>query len=526
MAEAIEASDPEAADTQPAALAHHCYQAGSLADADKTLLHLTTAGQQARAAAAFEEAVGHFSSALSFDRIDKTRRATLLSERGWTLRSLGQTEDAIADCQTALAIHERTGDAATMARTAWDLWWMLAWKERLSEAKSVAERTERAVPDETTPERARALTLLAGSYALVDDGDYGQYEQRGQEAQTIAEHVGDQRLLADVLEQRVTFDRAFAKTRQMGATGRDAIAASRAAGNVWGLANTLSQLGFGLIYAGTPEEASHAADEAEQLGIPIGYDGAIGNVASVRWRATAMRNGDLHEMEQLARSATATFRAMGGWVYYGPVMESKTCFWKGDWIAANRLSDESMAKIPDGASQIYTAWVRGWKLVLQAYEGDGTWIDRFRHQREALIRPDRTLFEGDVLFVLDAVDALAVAGEREDAFGLYEPLRTILGNGFIAGESLTEMACAIASASGQQWSTAQEHFETALRQARDIPYTLAQPEVRRWYAWMLLDRDAPGDHERARTLLGEALELYEAIGMPKHVEIAEKMLRS
>ena len=41
---------------------------------------------------------------------------------------------------------------------------------------------------------------------------------------------------------------------------------------------------------------------------------------------------------------------------------------------------------------------------------------------------------------------------------------------------------------------------------------------------MLLDRDAPGDRERARTLLGEAIELYKAIGMPKHVEIAERML--
>ena len=43
---------------------------------------------------------------------------------------------------------------------------------------------------------------------------------------------------------------------------------------------------------------------------------------------------------------------------------------------------------------------------------------------------------------------------------------------------------------------------------------------------MLLDRDGPGDREKARTLLGEAIELYRTIGMPKHVEIAEKMLHS
>ena len=59
-----------------------------------------------------------------------------------------------------------------------------------------------------------------------------------------------------------------------------------------------------------------------------------------------------------------------------------------------------------------------------------------------------------------------------------------------------------------------------------MPHKIAQPDVRRWYAWMLLDRDAPGDRDKARTLLGEAIGLYKAIGMPKHVEIAERMLEA
>ena len=60
-----------------------------------------------------------------------------------------------------------------------------------------------------------------------------------------------------------------------------------------------------------------------------------------------------------------------------------------------------------------------------------------------------------------------------------------------------------------------------------------QPEARRWYARMLLDRaqtgarpgDAPGDRETARRLLTEAIEMYRGIGMPKHVEMAEALLR-
>ncbi len=40
---------------------------------------------------------------------------------------------------------------------------------------------------------------------------------------------------------------------------------------------------------------------------------------------------------------------------------------------------------------------------------------------------------------------------------------------------------------------------------------------------MLLDRNAPGDRDKARTLLGEATEMYRTIGMPKHLEMTEKM---
>src|SRR3972149_5902988 len=48
---------------------------------------------------------------------------------------------------------------------------------------------------------------------------------------------------------------------------------------------------------------------------------------------------------------------------------------------------------------------------------------------------------------------------------------------------------------------------------------------RRWYAPMLIDRDGPGDRAKARELLTEAIAMYRQIGMPKHVEMAETMLR-
>jgi hypothetical protein len=41
---------------------------------------------------------------------------------------------------------------------------------------------------------------------------------------------------------------------------------------------------------------------------------------------------------------------------------------------------------------------------------------------------------------------------------------------------------------------------------------------------MLKERAAPGDREKAQTLLGEALKTYTRIGMPRHIEMARGLL--
>jgi len=90
---------------------------------------------------------------------------------------------------------------------------------------------------------------------------------------------------------------------------------------------------------------------------------------------------------------------------------------------------------------------------------------------------------------------------------------------------LLETLAGIAAAAGGNWAKAEEHFQTALRRSEELPHVIEQPETRRWYARMLLDRSAPGDREHARQLLIEAIEMYRRIGMPKHVEMAEALLR-
>lgn len=117
--------------------------------------------------------------------------------------------------------------------------------------------------------------------------------------------------------------------------------------------------------------------------------------------------------------------------------------------------------------------------------------------------------------------------ERDQAAQLYELVFGCMKTGAVVSVScagLIQTSAGIAAACGEQWEKAEQHFETALRQAHEVPHRIEQPAVRRWQAWMLLSCDEPGDRERAREMLTEAIGMYREIGTPKHLDIAETML--
>ena len=166
--------------------------------------------------------------------------------------------------------------------------------------------------------------------------------------------------------------------------------------------------------------------------------------------------------------------------------------------------------------------------MLTAHVGDRrAALEMFAQQRDNLPRPGQANSWGAWESLLNAVEGLAVLGERETAARLYPMTVEAIDTGAAirwSGFGLLQTTAGIAAACGRQWEKAEEHYQTALRQAHELPHKIEQPEVRRWYARMLIDRDAPGDREKARELLTEAIAMYRKIGMPKHVEMAETLL--
>jgi tetratricopeptide (TPR) repeat protein len=124
------------------------------------------------------------------------------------------------------------------------------------------------------------------------------------------------------------------------------------------------------------------------------------------------------------------------------------------------------------------------------------------------------------------VEGLFILGEKSEAAQLYPLVRELVDTGVVIWPifRFTHTIAGIAAASARQWEAAEEHFKTAMQQAESIPNLLEQAEIRRFHAMMLLERAGKGDRAKARQLLGEALETYTRIGMPRHVEITQTLL--
>jgi len=82
----------------------------------------------------------------------------------------------------------------------------------------------------------------------------------------------------------------------------------------------------------------------------------------------------------------------------------------------------------------------------------------------------------------------------------------------------------IAAACAGDWMAAEQHHRTAIHQTDTAPYRHLQPVAREWYATMLLERGAPGDREKAQSLLREACAMYTKLGLAYREEHASRRL--
>jgi len=213
------------------------------------------------------------------------------------------------------------------------------------------------------------------------------------------------------------------------------------------------------------------------------------------------------------------------WAVNSETQLSLVDFYRGNWPAALRHAQAACRWEPGSSSEGLGV---GMLFRQMAYAGDHTGpIASLDLKRSWLPRLGQRNPRHSWSMLALVIEGFAMLAERSRAAELYPLARELISTGAVTVwpiYRLTQTIAGVAAAAASQWEAAEEHFQIAMQQAESIPNRLEETEIQRFRAMMLIDRAAPGDHEKAQTLLREALESYERIGMPRHVETTQAFL--
>jgi class 3 adenylate cyclase/tetratricopeptide (TPR) repeat protein len=523
VAEALERLYPDAVDERAADLAQHLFQAGEAADKRKTAKYLVAAGNQALAAAAFEEALRVFEQAGSLDLSERLEEAEIHQGLGMAQRSLGRWDDALVSWDRAMTTYEHLGETDALGPVAVDAAQQLGWAGRFAEMLQIASRGLAAIGNDDTRERARLQGIAGLTFSLAGNVDVGE-QMVGEAVQLQRDYYPEDAGYAAYAECVQHF--CCFRVRQVHETGLRGCEELRRIGALWDVASLLGfvQTACGLM--ARFEEMERIGLELDALADRLGHEGA--RILLARNRVLPYRSAaDFAAIEKAGWEVVARDERIGvGWPADGHTVIGLAAFWRGDW-------DVALHHLDLGAgleAELPTATGGNWAYALlpRAYAGDrDSALEILERRKEELAKPGQTNTRTAWAAALVALEVLAQLGERERAAAMYPLAKEALETGtvlrFYDGRPLDAIAGMAASAA-EDWETAEEHFRTVLDLAAELRLRIEQPEVRRFYSQMLIDRNGPGDRQRARQLLDEAITMYTDIGMPRHKDMARSVL--
>ncbi len=523
IADALERLRAASLDSHASVLAHHLYQAGGVADTGRTARVLVLAGTRALAAGAFEETLELFDHLLSLELPESDPLLGEASEhRGEALAGLQRYDDAVAAFERALTNAAARHDDAGIERAAGGAWNCYRWRGLLVESLVPLRRGLDALTSDAARERALLLGVLG--YRRLAPGHVDEAWQFIDEASALAARVGDPIVDARVLTARAYGQRFCGEYEAASATARRALPATRG-GSAWGVAELLAELVVSEAYLGRFAACDELLPELEAAARRAGHHGALWVHDSIQFTTELSRTGHLRAflgkvknlldgsgLRFMTRSVVAAASLHLGAVddalehTAAAIAEQPTDHWfkgmpEGNHFAAMALAGQA------GAAGLIPALLR-WLPVAGRRNVEGAY-----HALETL------------------VTGLAVMGDRERRAGLY-PL-TLAGVQtsrvvplLIIGPSSPQLAAALAADAAGLHDQARDHFETALRQARETPVRILQPTVLYWYGRALSTRADAADRARGRAMVEAALTDFRALEMVLHANLAEQFLRA
>jgi tetratricopeptide (TPR) repeat protein len=526
VADAIERLCPDAVNYRAGDIANHLLKAGSFADGRKLVHYLTLAGKSALEAAAFEEARHSFRSALShLTDVDVRERAVLLANLATAERGLKQWDAAVANLRESFEIHMGIDDREMIAKSCTDLAAVFVWAGRFQEATETARRGLAYLDADVSADRARLLAVLGQAGAGA--GEYDSAHGPLREALNIASHLSDAKLVAILRGVRSLVDYHFVRLREAAADGIFSDESGPSEIPPWDRAVQLQALYQTLLLLGRLEEATRVRDKLEPLASKIGQSWSIARSLVTRAWTEFGKAADLAQLETVLQQALKPDQKdpFAFWDVFSEAQLSMVDFFRGNWASA--LFHAQASSSPQVETFIQGFGV-GTLFRHMAYAGDhGGALAILDEKRTWLPRIDQQNTMGSWWMLVLVIEGLVMLGEQSQAAQLYPLVRELIGTGAVALWPIfrfTHTVAGMAAAAAHQWETAEDHFQIALQQAESFPHRLEQAEIHRFHAMMLMDRAAPGDREKAQTLLTEARETYTCIGMPRHIEITRNLL--
>ncbi|MGD8330736.1 MAG: AAA family ATPase, partial [Acidobacteriota bacterium] len=506
-------------------LATHLSRAGSIADPAELGRYLVAAGDLSLNEAAADEAIHYYDEALACLEEtapeDRAARARILERRARAWRARGDWPSVAADFEASLEISESIGDTERVARICHELGDIDFYANRVEEAVALAERGLAALADDPSVERCRLLADLGCYLSLLGDFDRG--DPMLGEAETMADALSDPQLRAAVARQRLVQQHHLMNGSDKLRAAEDAIAMARRSGATWELSVSQGLALVAIVYSGRLGLRARIA-EAEELAEELGDAGTLMcvQVASIYEH---LNHGRISTAVEQGPPMLAAMKHLGGFLHHGHAHLATALYYAGDWDLAKEHSEAAACDVPRDA---WFGFCQAAHLKLLAY-----WGERDRalkaidtHAKEIPeVRSEAPI--GRWAWGLAAPEVLATFGLHDRAATFHPLLLDVIerGNCWAYNFGLIEKLAGISAACAGLWERAEEHFATALRQSRELPCRVEEPEVLRWHAWAARLRGRPEDRERARALGTEALEVAEDLGMPRHVQMLEAMLR-
>ena len=527
VAEAMERLYADAIEERATAMAHHLSAAGTAADKVKAVYYLSLAGDRALKASAFEDALRLYNDALSLHPADDKRgRAELVEKLGFVLRSHGRQEEALTNWGEALELYEQLDDTEAVGSLCAEMAVSLAAAARLEEAQETVIRGISSLGNSVSVARCRLLAMAGTALSLKPDAVYSDADHLLSQALDIAEELGDERVLGFILLRKALFQRSFWQSAEGVETGVRATELLRRTGHLFDAAFALAFTQGALMRVGRFDEAVALGPEAKSLAIRVGNDLARFFTNFQDLLLELAISADLDRFEKGFTSSLELSLSTGfGWIAYDYLSLGRAQFLRGSWDKAHENFQKAAELEVPG---IMTGFCIGPFFLFTAYAREReAAIALLQSMKDIQIHTDRPNTMGVWAMLVTLIEGLAVLGEWEKAAELYPSALNGISTGNVLRpffEGILQTVAGISAMAGRQWEKAEKHYKTALRHAHEIPHKIEQPEVRRWYAHMLIERNGAGDKEKARALLTEAIEMYREIGMPKHLEIAGELL--